>query len=226
MGLQASGNVGEVHTWKAAATSLTDHPAAGRDLSRRKLTHAISAGKPARLGSKWADGHQLMRCLGQCGKVELCRSKPGRRNSSGSNAREQRGRRRRLSTTTSHPGQALWLSRHGPLCTERGHRFNANKLTLDPYAKGSRGGWCGAMRNLGYRTGSAREGSSFDAATMRAAAEGGRVARPSMGPARYGEVGLGRHHHLRGPRQGPDAESARRRFAGRRGTYGGLCRRR
>ncbi len=60
------------------------------------------------------------------------------------------------------PGQLYGYRVHGPYAPERGHRFNANKLLLDPYAKRLAGRLVWSDAHFGYRTGSAREDLSFD----------------------------------------------------------------
>src|SRR5919206_2587198 len=61
-----------------------------------------------------------------------------------------------------HPGQLYGYRVHGPYAPERGHRFNPNKLLLDPYAKRLAGRLVWSDAHFGYRTGSAREDLSFD----------------------------------------------------------------
>jgi glycogen operon protein len=60
------------------------------------------------------------------------------------------------------PGQLYGFRVHGPYEPERGHRFNPNKLLIDPYAKAIAGGvvWSDAL--FGYRVGDPREDLSFD----------------------------------------------------------------
>ena len=60
------------------------------------------------------------------------------------------------------PGQAYGFRAHGPYEPERGHRFNPNKLLLDPYARGLAGRlrWSDAV--MGYKIGAARGDLSFD----------------------------------------------------------------
>jgi len=60
------------------------------------------------------------------------------------------------------PGLAYGFRAHGPYEPERGHRFNPNKLLLDPYAKGFAGTlrWADAL--YGYRVRSPRADLSFD----------------------------------------------------------------
>jgi isoamylase len=60
------------------------------------------------------------------------------------------------------PGQLYGYRVHGPYEPEQGHRFNPNKLLLDPYAKrlANRLVWSDA--HFAYRAGSSREDLSFD----------------------------------------------------------------
>lgn len=60
------------------------------------------------------------------------------------------------------PGQVYGYRVHGPYEPERGHRFNAHKLLLDPYAKRLIGRVVWSDAHFGYRAGSAREDLSFD----------------------------------------------------------------
>lgn len=60
------------------------------------------------------------------------------------------------------PGQLYGYRVHGPYDPDNGHRFNANKLLLDPYAKtiGRTVRWADEL--FGYRIGDAGEDLSFD----------------------------------------------------------------
>lgn len=60
------------------------------------------------------------------------------------------------------PGQLYGYRVHGPYDPVRGHRFNAHKLLLDPYAKRLAGRLVWSDAHFGYRTGSPREDLSFD----------------------------------------------------------------
>ncbi|HEY7241005.1 MAG TPA: glycogen debranching protein GlgX [Burkholderiales bacterium] len=60
------------------------------------------------------------------------------------------------------PGQVYGYRVHGPYAPEEGHRFNPNKLVLDPYARAHIGGlkWDPAV--FGYKVGDAQADLSFD----------------------------------------------------------------
>lgn len=60
------------------------------------------------------------------------------------------------------PGQFYGYRVYGPYAPDQGHRFNANKLLLDPYAKRLAGRLVWSDAHFAYRTGSPREDLSFD----------------------------------------------------------------
>lgn len=62
----------------------------------------------------------------------------------------------------ARPGQLYGFRAHGPYEPENGHRFNPNKLLIDPYAR-KLSGWLRWTDSLhGYRIRSSREDLSFD----------------------------------------------------------------
>ena len=60
------------------------------------------------------------------------------------------------------PGQVYGYRVHGPYRPEHGHRFNPNKLALDPYARRLVGSLRWSDTLFGYRIGSPREDLSYD----------------------------------------------------------------
>lgn len=62
----------------------------------------------------------------------------------------------------ARPGQLYGYRVHGPYEPQRGHRFNPNKLLLDPYARLLRGGLRWHDAHFGYRVGDANADLSFD----------------------------------------------------------------
>jgi glycogen operon protein len=62
----------------------------------------------------------------------------------------------------ANPGLSYGYRVHGPYAPEQGHRFNPNKLLLDPYAKGLKGEvrWTDAL--FGYRLNARNADLSFD----------------------------------------------------------------
>lgn len=51
---------------------------------------------------------------------------------------------------------------HGPYAPEHGHRFNPNKLLMDPYSRELSGDWVSHPATLGYDDGSSAQDLSFD----------------------------------------------------------------
>src|ERR1044071_2929651 len=60
------------------------------------------------------------------------------------------------------PGQLYGYRVHGPYEPQAGHRFNPNKLLLDPYAKALAGEFVWNDAHFAYRTGHKNEDLSFD----------------------------------------------------------------
>lgn len=90
------------------------------------------------------------------------------------------------------PGLVYGYRAHGPYRPEDGHRFNAHKLLLDPYAKAFVGRllWSDAL--YGYRTGSAQADLSFDRRDSAFAMPKALVVAP--GPAWVGAAGAKPRH--------------------------------
>ena len=62
----------------------------------------------------------------------------------------------------ARPGLLYGYRVHGPYQPDRGHRFNPNKLLLDPYARALNGAIKWSDAHFGYRFGSPRADLSFD----------------------------------------------------------------
>ena len=60
------------------------------------------------------------------------------------------------------PGSIYGYRVHGPYEPEAGHRFNPNKLLLDPYARGHIGELKWGPECFGYTFGAPGEDLSFD----------------------------------------------------------------
>src|SRR5258705_142301 len=124
----------------------------------------LSAGTSARLGASW-DGRGTNFALfsANAQKVELCLFDPqGRRELERIELPERTEDVWHGYLNDVSPGQLYGYRVHGPYEPEHGHRFNANKLLLDPYAKRLAGRLVWSDAHFAYRTGSAREDLSFD----------------------------------------------------------------
>lgn len=60
------------------------------------------------------------------------------------------------------PGQIYGYRVHGPFAPEHGHRFNAHKLLLDPYAKDLHGTFSWSETHFGYKIGYPQADLTFD----------------------------------------------------------------
>lgn len=124
----------------------------------------VKTGLPYPLGATWdGSGTNFALFSAHAEKVELCLfDRNGRRE-----------RERIVLPEYTHevfhgylpdvaPGQRYGYRVHGPYAPQEGHRFNPNKLLIDPYAKALHGDlrWHDAL--FGYNVGHAREDLSFD----------------------------------------------------------------
>ncbi len=122
------------------------------------------AGKDTPLGATW-DGSGVNFALfsAHATKVELCLFDPtGRRETDRIELPENTHQVWHGYLPWVRPGQLYGYRVHGPYAPEDGHRFNPNKLVLDPYALGLSGRlrWHDAL--FGYRIGHKRGDLSFD----------------------------------------------------------------
>ena len=113
-------------------------------------------GHPYPLGATWDGSGTNFALFCEHGeKVELCLFDPAEP--------EREIARRRLMERTDQvfhaylpdvtPGMLYGYRVHGPWQPEEGHRFNAHKLLLDPYAKAITGGFVWRDEMFGYRVG-------------------------------------------------------------------------
>src|ERR1044072_4786704 len=97
----------------------------------------VSAGSPAPLGASW-DGRGTNFALfsANAEKVELCLfDAQGRRELERIELPERSEDVWHGYLNAVAPGQLYGYRVYGPYAPERGHRFNPNKLLIDPYAK-------------------------------------------------------------------------------------------
>jgi isoamylase len=124
----------------------------------------LSAGTSSRLGASW-DGRGTNFALfsANAQRVELCLfDSQGRREVERVELPERTEDVWHGYLNDISPGQLYGYRVHGPYEPEHGHRFNANKLLLDPYARRLAGRLVWSDAHFAYRTGSAREDLSFD----------------------------------------------------------------
>ncbi len=129
------------------------------------MTRKILPGQPYPLGANW-DGNGVNFALysENAEKVELCLFDD-------KNDKEEK-ERIPLREVTAHvwhaylpgiqPGQLYGYRVHGPFEPEKGHRFNHNKLLIDPYAKAIAGEVDWKTHVFGYKFDSDEKDISFD----------------------------------------------------------------
>src|SRR6202790_345680 len=144
------------------ATAIAPDPRTGSVIGVRGPV--VDLGEPAPLGATW-DGKGVNFALfsAHAEKVELCLF----------DTRERRELHRlRLPSYSNEvwhgyvpdarPGLRYGYRVYGPYDPAAGHRFNPNKLLLDPYANAIVGPLRWSDAHFGYRVGSAHPESSFD----------------------------------------------------------------
>ena len=122
-------------------------------------------GRPYPRGATWdGEGVNFALFSEHAQKVELCIfDSGGRRELQRVELRERTDLVWHCYLPEARPGMVYGYRVHGPYNPEEGHRFNSNKLLLDPYAKNHIGPlrWSDAL--YGYTLGNKREDLSFDA---------------------------------------------------------------
>ena len=125
---------------------------------------AVWPGRPYPQGATWdGEGVNFSLFSRHAEKVELCLfDAKGRREIRRIALTEQTDEVWHCYLPEARPGLLYGYRVHGPYRPEKGHRFNAHKLLLDPFAKSIAGqiNWSDAL--YGYRVGHEREDLSFD----------------------------------------------------------------
>ena len=121
---------------------------------------SVWPGKPFPQGATW-DGQGVNFALfsEHAEGVELCLfDDRGRRELQRIPLREQTDQVWHCYLPEARPGQLYGYRVYGPYQPQQGHRFNPQKLLLDPYAKAIVGSLAWSDAHFGYRIGSQRAG--------------------------------------------------------------------
>lgn len=134
----------------------------GNGMSRK--SQLIWPGKPYPLGATWdGEGVNFALFSEHAEKVELCLfDTRGRRETDRIEMQEQTDLVWHCYLPGAKPGLLYGYRVHGPYQPQRGHRFNPNKLLLDPYAKAMVGRLRWSDAHFGYKIGARQEDLSFD----------------------------------------------------------------
>ena len=135
-----------------------------------EITREILAGDPTRLGATWdGEGTNFALFSAHAEAVDLCLFSPD-------GVEVERLRLPEFTNEIWHgfvpkvgPGQRYGFRVHGPYDPERGHRFNPNKLLIDPYARSLDGDIAWGQAVYGYVHGDPAKDLSFDATDSAAA---------------------------------------------------------
>ena len=121
-------------------------------------------GRPYPLGASWdGDGVNFALFSEHAEKVELCLfDARGRYEVRRVELREQTDRVWHCYLPGAQPGLLYAYRVYGPYQPQHGHRFNPNKLLLDPYAKAIVGRLRWSDANFGYKIGAKQADLSFD----------------------------------------------------------------
>ncbi len=133
-------------------------------LPSRIAGHATSSGRPFPMGASFdGEGVNFAVFSAHADKIELCLfSSDGRKEIARLPFRDRDGDIWHLHVSGLMPGALYGLRAHGPYVPEAGHRFNPNKLLIDPYARALEGRLKWSDSLMGYKVGSPRADLSFD----------------------------------------------------------------
>jgi len=143
---------------------------------------SIWPGRPYPLGATWdGEGVNFSLFSEHAEKVELCLFEPkGKREIARLPMHWQTDQVWHCYLPDARPGLLYGYRVHGPYDPKKGHRFNPNKLLLDPYAKSIHGQVKWSSADFGYRVGHRLEDLSFDRSNNAPAMPKGRVIDPSF----------------------------------------------
>jgi isoamylase len=134
-------------------------------LPARLTGYATAPGRPWPMGASFdGDGVNFAVFSAHAERIDLCLFSPdGRKELTRLPFTERDGDVWHLHVGGLHPGTLYGFRAYGPYAPEAGHRFNPNKLLIDPYARALNGRlrWSDAL--MGYKIGSPRGDLSFDA---------------------------------------------------------------
>ncbi|QKT04275.1 glycogen debranching protein GlgX [Ectothiorhodospiraceae bacterium 2226] len=125
---------------------------------------AVWSGRPYPLGAVWdGEGVNFALFSEHAERVDLCLfDARGRREIETIRLREQTDLVWHCYLPEARPGLLYGYRVYGPYKPEEGHRFNSNKLLLDPYARAIEGTMRWSDAHFGYRLGDRRADLSFD----------------------------------------------------------------
>jgi isoamylase len=143
---------------QAPATKSAAAPSDARPI------RAVWPGQPYPRGATWdGEGVNFSVFSTNADKVELCIFDPtGRHEVQRIALRERTDEIWHSYLPEARPGLLYGYRVHGPYDPAKGHRFNPNKLLIEPYAKHLQGNMIWSDAHFGYRVGHSKADLSFD----------------------------------------------------------------
>jgi glycogen operon protein len=132
--------------------------------AKTRTHHQITSGRPNRLGARAdAEGVNFALFADHAHRVDLCLFSPdGQQEVQRLTLPERSGAIWHGHVNGLRPGALYGYRVHGPYEPERGHRFNPNKLLLDPYTRALHGAFTTHKSTFGYSQGAPEGDLSFD----------------------------------------------------------------
>ena len=132
--------------------------------SSEQQISVVLAGRPHPLGATWdGDGVNFALFSAHADKVELCIfDAEGKQQIKRIAMPERTEQVWHCYLPEARPGLLYGYRVHGPYEPDAGHRFNPNKLLLDPYARDLAGVFGSSDLQYGYTVGHKRADLSFD----------------------------------------------------------------
>ncbi|MEI6413271.1 MAG: glycogen debranching protein GlgX [Pseudomonadota bacterium] len=149
---------------KSSAKTASVQKIPGSQRGKKNLVSAVWPGAPYPRGATWdGEGVNFAIFSEHAGKVELCLFDPtGRHERQRIELREQTDQIWHGYLPEARPGWLYGYRVHGPYQPDHGHRFNPNKLLIEPYAKDIVGSLRWSDAHFGYRIGHPNADMSFD----------------------------------------------------------------
>ncbi len=124
----------------------------------------FKSGSPRQMGARFdGQGTNFAIYSGNAAHIELCLfSEDGKTEIARKRLPERTGDIWHGYVDDLKPGTKYGFRAHGMYAPERGHRFNPNKLLMDPYTRELHGNWTNDPATFGYYIASADQDLSFD----------------------------------------------------------------
>jgi isoamylase len=161
---------------------VIDPTVASNTSSATRPLNAVWPGQPYPRGATWdGEGVNFSVFSAHASKVELCIFDPsGRREIQRIEFRERTDDMWHAYLPEARPGLLYGYRVHGPYDPAKGHRFNPNKLLIEPYAKHIQGELKWSDAHFGYRVGHSKGDFSFDKRDNAAGMPKCRVVDPAF----------------------------------------------